>query len=72
MQKFTKGSLGKIGGESERTSNGHRNEDIDKERTPLNYYYKKSDGGFTSTWKNIMKELNATFKETKNQLHSRG
>ena len=65
MQKFTKGSLGKIGGESERTSNGHRNEDIDGERTPFNYYYKKSDGGFASTWKNIMNELNATFKETK-------
>lgn len=24
VQKFTKGSLGKIGGESERTSNGHQ------------------------------------------------
>lgn len=65
MQKFTKGSLGKIGGESERTSNGHRNEDIDSERTPLNYYFKKSDGGFASTWKSILNELNATFKETK-------
>ncbi|MBD5636231.1 MAG: hypothetical protein HDP28_00195 [Clostridia bacterium] len=65
MQKFTKGSLGKIGGESERTSNGHRNEDIDKERTPFNYYYKKSNEGFTFTWKSIVNELNATFKETK-------
>ena len=35
MQKFTKGSLGKIGGESERTSNGHRNEDIDSERSEM-------------------------------------
>lgn len=65
MQKFTKGSLGKIGGESERTSKGHRNEDIDGERTSLNYYFKKSDGGFTSAWKSIVNELNATFKETK-------
>ncbi len=65
MQKFTKDSLGKIGSESERTSNGHRNEDIDGERTPFNYYYKKSDGGFASTWKNIVHEVNATFKETK-------
>lgn len=57
--------MGKIGGETERTSSGHRNEEIDIERTPLNYYYKKSDGGFTAQWKSIIKDLNATFKETK-------
>lgn len=34
-------------------------------RTPLNFYYKKSDGGFTAQWKSTVKELNATFKETK-------
>lgn len=45
IEQFTKGSLGKIGGETERTSMHHRNEDIDSERTPLNLYFKKSEGG---------------------------
>ena len=46
IEQFTKGSLGKIGAEAERTSVHNRNEDIDSERTPLNLYFKKSDGGF--------------------------
>lgn len=65
VQPFNKGSLGKIGGETERTSKRHRNQDIDSERTPLNLYFKKSDGGLIAQWKKTMKELNATFKETK-------
>lgn len=50
IEQFTKGSLGKIGGETERTSKHHRNEDIDGERTPLNLYFKKSEGGLTAQW----------------------
>ena len=46
IEQFNKGSLGKIGGETERTSKHHRNEDIDGERTPLNLYFKRSEGGF--------------------------
>ena len=33
-----------IGAETERTAKHHRNEDIDSERTPLNYYFKKIGG----------------------------
>ncbi|MDE6850345.1 MAG: plasmid recombination protein [Clostridia bacterium] len=66
IEQFNKGSLGKIGGETERTSKHHRNEDIDSERTSLNLYFKKSDGGLTAQWKKTMKELNATFREKKN------
>ncbi len=65
VEQFTKGSLGKIGGETERTSKHHRNEDIDSERTPLNLYFKKSDGGLTAQWKKTTQELNATFREKK-------
>lgn len=65
IEQLNKGSLGKIGGETERTSKHHRNEDIDSERTPLNLYFKKSEGGLTAQWKKTMQELNATFKETK-------
>ena len=67
VKQFTKGSLGKIGGETERTSKHHRNEDIDSERTPLNLYFKRSEGGLTAQWKKTMKELNATFREKKNR-----
>ena len=65
IEKFSKGDLGKIGAETERTAKRHRNEDIDKERTPLNYYFKKSDGGLIAQWKKTMRDFNATFKETK-------
>lgn len=50
VDQFTKGSLGKIGGETERTSKHHRNEDIDPKRTPLNLYFKQSEGGLTAQW----------------------
>lgn len=65
IEKFSKGDLGKIGAETERISKRHRNEDIDRERTPLNYYFKKSDGGLIAQWKKTMRDFNATFKETK-------
>lgn len=72
IEQFTKGSLGKIGGETERTSKHHRNEDIDSERTPLNLYFKKSEGGLTAQWKKTMKELNATFREKKDSTAFEG
>ena len=72
VEKFSKGSLGKIGGETERTSRNHRNEDIDNTRTPLNYYYKKSEGGLSQQWKSIVKTTNATFKETKKSVAFEG
>ncbi len=72
IEQFNKGSLGKIGGETERTSKHHRNEDIDSERTPLNLYFKKSECGLTAQWKKTMKELNATFREKKKSVAFEG
>ena len=72
VEKFSKGSLGKIGGETERTSRNHRNEDIDDTRTPLNYYYKKSDGGLSLQWKSIVETTNSSFKETKKSVAFEG
>ena len=64
--------MGKIGGETERTSKHNRNEDIDSERTPLNLYFKKSEGGLTAQWKKTMQELNATFREKKKSVAFEG
>ena len=72
IEKFSKGDLGKIGAETERTAKRHRNEDIDCERTPLNYYFKKSEGGLHAQWKQTMETLNATFKETKKAVAFEG
>ena len=72
IEKFSKGDLGKIGAETERTTKHHRNEDIDSERTPLNYYFKKSEGGLHAQWKQTMQGLNATFKETKKAVAFEG
>ena len=72
IEKFSKGDLGKIGAETERTAKRHRNEDIDSERTPLNYYFKKSEGGLNAQWKQTMQDLNATFKETKKAVAFEG
>ena len=72
IEKFSKGDLGKIGAETERTAKHHRNEDIDSERTPLNYYFKKSEGGLHAQWKQTMQALNATFKETKKAVAFEG
>ena len=72
IEKFSKGDLGKIGAETERTTKHHRNEDIDSERTPLNYYFKKSEGGLNAQWKQTMQDLNATFKETKKAVAFEG
>ena len=71
-RSFSKGDLGKIGAETERTTKHHRNEDIDSERTPLNYYFKKSEGGLHAQWKQTMETLNATFKETKKAIAFEG
>ena len=51
-----------IGAETERTAKHHRNEDIDSERTPLNYYFKKSEGGLSQAWNNMMQNFGATYK----------
>ena len=72
IEKFSKGDLGKIGAETERAAKRHRNEDIDSERTPLNYYFKKSEGGLNAQWKQTMQSLNATFKETKKAVAFEG
>ena len=72
IEKFSKGDLGKIGAETERTAKRNRNEDIYKERTPLNYYFKKSDGGLIAQWKKTMRDFNATFKETKTAVAFEG
>lgn len=61
-----------IGAETERTAKSHRNEDIDSERTPLNYYFKKSDGGLAQAWNNIMQNFGATYKETKKSFAFEG
>ena len=65
VEKFQKKDLLKIGAETERTAKHHRNEDIDRGRTPLNYYFKKSEGGLSAQWKKIVKDFGITFKETK-------
>ena len=72
IEKFSKGDLGKIGAETERAAKRHRNEDIDSERTPLNCYFKKSEGGLHAQWKQTMQGLNATFKETKKAVAFEG
>ena len=51
VEKFTKGSLVKIGAETERTAKNSRNKDIDETRTSNNIYFKKSDGGLNAEWK---------------------
>ena len=50
----------------------NRNEDIDSERTPLNLYFKRSEGGLTAQWKKTMQELNATFREKKDSTAFEG
>ena len=61
-----------IGAETERTAKSHRNEDIDSERTPLNYYFKKSEGGLAQAWDNMMQNFGATYKETKKSFAFEG
>ena len=72
VEKFQKKDLLKIGAETERTAKHHRNEDIDSERTPLNYYFKKSEGGLSAQWKKIVKDFGITFKETKKTVAFEG
>ena len=64
--------MGKIGGETERTTRHHRNGDIDDERTPLNLYFKKSDGGLRAQWKRTLEELHASYKKTKKSVAFEG
>lgn len=61
-----------IGAETERTAKSHRNEDIDSKRTPLNYYFKKSEGGLAQAWDNMMQNFGATYKETKKSFAFEG
>ena len=72
VEKFQKKDLLKIGAETERTAKHHRNEDIDRERTPLNYYFKKSEGGLSAQWKKVVKDFGITFKETKKAVAFEG
>ena len=72
VEKFLKSDLLKIGAETERTAKHHRNEDIDRERTPLNYYFKKSDGGLSAQWKKVVKDFGASFHETKKAIAFEG
>ena len=72
IEKFSKGDLGKIGAETERTTRQNRNEDIDSSRTPLNYYFKKSESGLNAHWKKTVQALNAAFKETKKAVAFEG
>ena len=72
VEKFLKSDLLKIGAETERTAKHHRNEDIDSERTPLNYYFKKSDGGLSAQWKKVVKDFGASFYETKKAIAFEG
>ena len=65
VEKFGKKDLSGIGKECERKSSHNRNEDIDDMRSKDNIFIKKSEEGFISTWKRIVKETNATFKDTK-------
>ena len=72
VEKFTKGSLVKIGAETERTAKNSRNKDIDETRTSNNIYFKKSDGGLNAEWKKIVAQTNASFKDTKKSVAFEG
>ena len=72
VEKFLKSDLLKIGAETERTAKRHRNEDIDSGRTPLNYYFKKSEGGLSAQWKKVVKNFGASFHETKKAIAFEG
>lgn len=61
-----------IGKETERTAKHHRNEDIDNERTPLNFYFKKSDKGLRNQWKNLLSEKDITFPNKKDAVAFEG
>lgn len=66
VQGFSKGSLGAIGKEVERTETDlmeNRNEDIDKSRTHMNEFYKHSENGMYGAWKDQCEEMNVTNAE---------
>lgn len=61
VASYSKGSLGGLGKEVERKENDilkNRNEDIDKSRTHLNFFYKHTENGMYAEFKKISKELN--------------
>ena len=72
VEKFTKGSLTKIGAETERTTKNNRNKDIDETRTSNNIYFKKSNGGLNAEWKKVVAQTNANFKDTKKSVAFEG
>lgn len=66
VQNFSKGSLGGIGKEVEREKKDlleNRNQDIDKNRTHLNEFYKHTENGMYAEFKKVSKDLNISNAE---------
>lgn len=66
VQNFSKGSLGGIGKEVEREEKDlleNRNQDIDKNRTHLNEFYKHTENGMYAEFKKVSKALNISNAE---------
>lgn len=66
VQNFSKGSLGGIGKEVEREEKDlleNRNQDIDKNRTHLNEFYKHTENGMYAEFKKVNKDLNISNAE---------
>lgn len=66
VQSFSKGSLAGIGKEVEREKDDlleNRNQDIDKNRTHLNEFYKHTEHGMYAEFKKVSKELNISNAE---------
>jgi hypothetical protein len=66
VQSFSKGSLGGIGKEAERSEGDiseNRNQDIDKNRTHLNEFFKHTQNGMFGEWKDTCKKLNVANAE---------
>lgn len=61
VERFTKGSLSAIGKEVERDEKDlfeNRNEDIDRNRTHLNEFFKLTNNGMYNEWKETCERLN--------------
>lgn len=66
IEGYNKGSLGTIGRECDRTEGvNHRNQEIEKDLSYLNYSYKDAESGFVSEFATIKTVLNAQGKEKK-------
>ena len=73
IEKYLKSDLHNIGKEIERAKGvEQRNADINIEQTPLNTILVSSGGGFTRKFKQILKELNCSFTDRKNQIAFEG